>query len=286
MTLILATWSFGKIAVAAGAPLLDAGRSALDAAIAGARAVEDDPSVASVGFGGIGDRIGNVTLDACVMEGRTLGCGAVAAVENIRHVADLARQVMEKSPHLLLVGNGARTFGVELGFPLENLSTPRSESQWRQRQSRRHGLLSHDTVTVLALDASGSLGGACSTSGLSHKAPGRVGDSPIIGAGLYVDDQAGAAGATGVGEEILRVSVAAVMVEKMREGRTPQEACEEAIRRINEVAKLRGSRPAEVGVLALNREGLFGAACTRGTKFPVAMGRGGAKIEMMRGKTI
>src|SRR5262245_17847261 len=196
---VIATWKFGEIAARAALPLLASGRSALDAVLAGAQAVEDDPSVNSVGYGGPGNRIGNVSLDACVMDGRTLDCGAVAGVENIRHVAALARRVMEKSPHLMLVGDGARLFAVQEGFPLESLHTSQSVANWEQRQKKKSDQLTHDTITILALDQTGSLGGVCSTSGLSHKWPGRVGDSPIIGAGLYVDNEAGAAGGTGVG---------------------------------------------------------------------------------------
>src|SRR5262249_8164090 len=163
-------------------------------------------------------KLGVVALDACVMDGRTLDCGAVAGVENVRHVAALAKLVMEKTPHLLLVGEGAKLFAVQHGFPLECLHTPDSVATWEQRRAEKTTHLTHDTVTVLALDAAGSLGGVCTTSGLSHKLPGRVGDSPIIGAGLYVDNAAGAAGGTGVGEEILRISASSVMVEAMRAG--------------------------------------------------------------------
>jgi N4-(beta-N-acetylglucosaminyl)-L-asparaginase len=272
---VIATWKFGEIAVRAALPLLTQGRSALDAALAGAQAVEDDPAVSSVGYGGLGDRLGTVSLDACVMDGRTLNCGAVAGVENIRHVAALARRVMEKTPHLLLVGQGARLFAVEQGFPLECLHTPESVALWANRrrdQTDRH--LTHDTVTVLALDPTGSLGGVCTTSGLSHKLPGRVGDSPIIGAGLYVDDAAGAAGGTGVGEEILRIGASSLMVEAMRSGKSPQAACEAAARRVVEVARRRGVPVAQVAFIALDPRGQVGAACTQETDFHFAVGRG------------
>jgi isoaspartyl peptidase/L-asparaginase-like protein (Ntn-hydrolase superfamily) len=273
---VLATWKFGEIAARTALPLLTQGRPALDAALAGAQAVEDDPAVNSVGYGGLANRIGTVSLDACVMEGKTLNCGAVAGVENIRHVAALARCVMEKTPHLLLVGEGARLFAVQNGFPLECLQTPESLATWEKRRhdkSERH--LTHDTVTVLTLDQTGSLGGVCTTSGLSHKLPGRVGDSPIIGAGLYVDDTGGAAGGTGVGEEILRISASTLMVEAMRAGRTPQEACELAGRRVLELARRRGVVPAQVAFIALDPQARIGAACTDGTDFHYAVGRGG-----------
>src|SRR5439155_17508214 len=181
--------------------------------------------------------VGTVSLDACVMDGRTLACGAVAGLENVRHPAALARRVMERTPHVLLVGEGARLFALQQGFPLENLNTPESLAEWeRQRRRERRPRapvrrqaapngeppFSHDTVTVLALDQTQSLGGVCTTSGLAHKLPGRVGDSPIIGAALYVDNEAGAAGATGVGEEVIRIGGSLLIVELMRAGRSPQ----------------------------------------------------------------
>jgi isoaspartyl peptidase/L-asparaginase-like protein (Ntn-hydrolase superfamily) len=271
---VVATWKFGELAVRAALPLLQGGSGSLDAALAGAQAVEDDPSVHSVGFGGLGNRIGTVSLDACVMEGRTLNCGAVAGVENIRHVAALARRVMERSPHLLLTGEGARLFAVQQGFPLECLHTAASVALWEERRpAKSDSALTHDTVTVLALDAAGSLGGVCTTSGLSHKWPGRVGDSPIIGAGLYVDDSAGAAGATGVGEEILRIGASLLMVEALRGGQSPQEACTAAARRVNDVARRRGVPSAQVAFISLDPLGRVGAACTRGTDFHYAVGR-------------
>jgi N4-(beta-N-acetylglucosaminyl)-L-asparaginase len=285
---VIATWKFGEIAARAALPLLEAGGPALDAAIAGAQAVEDDPSVHSVGYAGLGNRAGTVQLDASVMDGRTLRCGAVAAVENIRHVASLARLVMERTPHVLLAGEGARLFAVEHGFPLENLSTPQSVAAWQHRRdhkAERDHELTHDTVTVLALDRTGSLGGACSTSGLSLKLPGRVGDSPIIGAGLYVDDAAGAGGGTGVGEEILRVGGSLLIVEALRAGRSPQEACELAARRVVDACRRRGIAGAEAAFLALDPAGRTGAACTPGTVFHYAIGRGG-KVQVLAANAV
>jgi N4-(beta-N-acetylglucosaminyl)-L-asparaginase len=278
---VIATWKFGEIAARAALPFLMRGQPALDAAIAGGQAVEEDPTVRSVGFGGVGNRAGTVQLDASVMEGRTLRCGAVAAVENIRHVAALARLVMEKTPHVLLAGEGARLFAVANGFPLENLNTPESVAEWysrkasRERQRPEPRELTHDTVTVLALDQAGALGGACTTSGLSLKLPGRVGDSPVIGAGLYVDDTAGAAGGTGVGEEILRIGGSLLIVEALRAGRTPREACELAARRVVDAARRRNVAVAEAAFIALDPAGRTGAACTPGTDFYYAVGRGG-----------
>src|SRR6516165_9544887 len=173
---LIATWPFGQTAVRTGLPLLRQGQPALDAALAGAQAVEDDPAVHSVGYGGLPNAVGTVQLDACVMDGRTLACGAVAAVENIRHPAALARRVMERTPHILLVGQGAQQFALQQGFALETLLTPESVAQWektRPKAKPRPGPgpapapepwtpIGHDTVTVLALDQKGNLGGVCS----------------------------------------------------------------------------------------------------------------------------
>lgn len=293
---VIATWPFGQTAVRTAAALLQDGKPALDAAIAGAQAVEDDPTVNSVGYGGLANALGTVSLDACVMDGKTLTCGGVAAVENIKHVAALARRVMEKTPHVLLVGEGARLFAVQQGFPLECLHTPESLAEWEKtRPGRRKPAekapeppgppMTHDTVTVLALDRKGSLGGVCTTSGLAHKLPGRVGDSPLIGAGLYVDDTAGAAGGTGVGEEIIRIGGSLLIVEAMRAGKGPQEACEQAARKVNAVAVRRGVHPAKVAFLALDPKGRWGAACTRGTNFKYAVGRAG-KVELLQAREI
>jgi isoaspartyl peptidase/L-asparaginase-like protein (Ntn-hydrolase superfamily) len=241
------------------------------------------------------------------MDGATLACGAVAGVENVRHVAALARRVLEKTPHVFLVGEGARLFAVREGFPRETLHTPESVREWERgiakAQKRAEGpaptlsLLqaltlarppaedSHDTVTVLALDQKGSLAGVCSTSGLAHKLPGRVGDSPLIGAGLYVDNSAGGAGATGVGEEIIRIGGSLIIVEALRAGKGPQEACEQAVRRVNAVAVRRGVHPARVAFLALDPKGNTGAACTAQTNFEYAVARPG-KVELLKAKEI
>jgi isoaspartyl peptidase/L-asparaginase-like protein (Ntn-hydrolase superfamily) len=173
---VIATWPFGQTAVKTAAPLLEAGKPALDAALAGAQAVEDDPKVHSVGYGGVGNAVGTVQLDACVMDGKTLACGAVAGLENVRHPAALARRVMEKTPHILLVGEGARLFALQQGFPLETLLTPDSVAEWEKTRPKPRGPAAPpppapgtpeggpDTVTVRALDKKGSLGGVCTTS--------------------------------------------------------------------------------------------------------------------------
>lgn len=293
---VIATWPFGQTAVKTAAPLLQAGQPALDAVIAGAQAVEDDPTTQSVGYGGLANAIGTVSLDACVMDGLTLNCGSVAGVENIRHVAALARRVMEKTPHVMLVGEGARWFALQQGFPLETLNTPESVAEWYKRKAKakppepkeepkKGPPDTHDTVTVLAVDRKGNLGGVCTTSGLALKLPGRVGDSPIIGAGLYVDNTAGAAGATGVGEEVIRIGGSLIIVEALRAGKTPQEACELAVKKVNDVAVRRGVHPAQVAFLSLDPKGRVGAACTMQTNFQYAVGRPGG-VELLKAKEI
>ena len=285
---VIATWPFGQTAVKAAAALLADGKPALDAAIVGGQAVEDDPTVHSVGYGGLGNAIGTVQLDACVMDGKTLTCGGVAALENVRHAAAVARRVMEKTPHVLLVGAGAQQFALQEGFPLETLLTPDSVAEWEKKRPKAktpEPPPSHDTVTVLALDKKGSLGGVCTTSGLAFKLPGRVGDSPLIGSGLYVDDEAGAAGGTGVGEEIIRINGSHFIVEAMRAGRSPQEACELAVRRVNAVAVRRGVHPAQVAFLALDPKGRVGAACTAMTNFQYAVARPGG-VELVKAPEI
>jgi isoaspartyl peptidase/L-asparaginase-like protein (Ntn-hydrolase superfamily) len=218
------------------------------------------------------------------MDGKTLDCGSVAAVENIRHVAALAKKVYEKTPHVMLVGKGAEWFALQNGFELETLLTPESVAEWEKNRPRKKTEpKGHDTVTVLANDGNGRLGGVCTTSGLSYKLPGRVGDSPLIGSGLYVDDEAGAAGATGVGEEIIRIGGALFIVEQMRAGKSPQQATELAVQRAIAAAVRRGQHPAKVAFLALNPKGEFGAACTQGTNFQFAVGRG-EKVELLKAK--
>jgi isoaspartyl peptidase/L-asparaginase-like protein (Ntn-hydrolase superfamily) len=286
---VIATWPFGQTAVKTAAELLKDGQPALDAALAGAQAVEDDPTVRSVGYGGVGNAVGTVQLDACVMDGKTLGCGSVAALENVRHAAAVARRVMEKTPHVLLVGAGAKEFALEQGFPLETLLTPESVAEWEKKKPKDfkppEKPEGHDTVAVLALDKKGSLGGVCTTSGLPYKLPGRVGDSPLIGHGLYVDDAAGAAGGTGVGEEIIRAGGSLLIVEAMRAGKSAQDACEAAVRKVNATAVRRGVHPAKVAFIALDPKGRVGAACTAQTGFEYAVARPGG-VELLKGKEI
>lgn len=301
----IATWPFGRTAVEAAMKALARGEPALDAALAGAQAVENDMSIRnSVGFGSLPDRLGRLTLDACLMDGRTLACGAVACVEHIKHPAALAKRVMEKTPHVMLVAEGAKWFALQQGFPLEVPYTAESIKDWldahpdrkkkdgKEKPTAADGAsdinineFNHDTVTVLSLDKKGHLGGVCTTSGLAYKLPGRVGDSPLIGAGLYVDDLAGAAGATGVGEEIIRIGGSLFITEQMRAGKSAQEACELACKRANAAAGRRGVHPARVAFLALDPKGTVGAACTEKADFKYAVGRGD-KVELLQAKEI
>ena len=268
---VLATWD-NRAAAAAGWAVLRGGGYALDAAEATARVPEADPDDTSVGLGGRPDRDGRVTLDACVMDER-FRCGAVAALEDMPHPVTVARWVMERTPHVMLVGEGARAFAVEQGMEPTDLLTPAAEAAWRrwletaeyapainsERRDRPSGHADdHDTIGVLALDAAARLCGACTTSGLAYKMRGRVGDSPILGAGLFVDGEQGAAVATGHGEEVMRFVGAGAIVEAMRHGRSVQQAVGAVVRRVAE--RTPSDRSAvQVGVLALGPDGSVGA---------------------------
>lgn len=287
---IVATWRFGRTAVAVGGKVLARGGTALDAVEAGARAVEDDPAVNSVGYGGLPNADGIVELDACIMEGSTLGFGAVAALTGIRNPVSVARRVMERTPHLMLVGAGARRFARVQGFKVSDLLTPGSRKAY-QRRPVRHPSFDHiapvaewhDTVGVLARDAEGRLAGACTTSGMPWKMPGRVGDSPLIGCGLYVDDAVGAAVCTGFGEEIMRQAAASVMVEAMRRGASPAAACREVAGRMARHTRDDPHKPG-AGFLALSRDGRVGACGVHRGYFPYAVGgRGGAVLRRAPG---
>lgn len=262
--LVLSTWRFGIQANEAAWQVLGAGGTALDAVEKGVRLVEADPTERSVGYGGRPDRDGRVTLDACLMDHQA-NIGSVASLEHIKHPISVARAVLEKTPHVLLVGDGALQFALDQGFPKENLLTPESEAEWREwlKTSRYEPIVNienHDTIGMLALDAAGNLSGACTTSGMAYKMHGRVGDSPLIGAGLFVDNEVGAATATGHGEEVIRVVGSHLVVELMRQGKSPQVACQEAVERILHKFKIRGAdlKTAQIGFIALNKQGQYG----------------------------
>ena len=294
-TVMVSTWDFGAAANAAGLAALANGGSALDMVEAGGRVAEADESNSSVGLGGLPDRDGRVTLDACVMTWAG-DIGAVCALEDVVHAVSVARRVMERTPHTMLVGEGARTFAVEQGFETRNLLTPRVEAAWREwlttatyapRANSENtdwrampgGPGNHDTIGLLAIDADQRMAGACTTSGMAFKMRGRVGDSPVIGAGLYVDDAVGGATATGVGEDVVRVAGAHAVVEAMRHGLDPTAACRSVIERL---ARLRGTRVAasQVALLALDKQGRAGAfALQPGFTFAVTDASGQTRIE-------
>lgn len=239
---------------------LENGESGIDAAIAGVSVEEIDIKNTSVGKGGAPDREGRVTLDACVMtpDGRA---GSVACVQNITHVAALARKVMEDTPHVMLVGQGAEEFAYRNGFPKENLLTEESKAAYKEWLKEKKykpiiNIENHDTIGMLTLDKNGDIAGACTTSGLRYKMAGRVGDSPIIGSGLYVDNEVGAASSTGLGEEILRQVGSFLIVELMRNGMSPNEACKEAVMRT--VKKSKNAEDFQVCYIAINKAGETG----------------------------
>ena len=292
---MVSTWDFGRAANAAGLERRRAGGSALDMVEAGGRVVEADGGNGSVGFGGMPDRDGRVTLDACVMDWAG-GIGAVAALEDVVHAVSVARAVMEKTPHWMLVGAGAREFAVAQGFPTQSLLTPEAEAAWRRwletseyaprPNSENGGWASmpggennHDTIGLLALDQAGRMAGACTTSGMAFKMRGRVGDSPIVGAGLFVDDAVGGATATGVGEDVVRVAGSHAVVEAMRHGMDPTAACRSVIERL---ARLRGTQVAghQVALLALDKAGRAGGfALQPGFTYAVTDAAGETRME-------
>jgi N4-(beta-N-acetylglucosaminyl)-L-asparaginase len=275
---VISTWNFGKEANAEAWKTLSTGGKVIDAVEAGVKIPEADPENQSVGYGGLPDRDGHVTLDACIMDGSNLSCGSVAFLEHIMHPISVAKLVMQKTPHVMLVGDGALQFALENGFTKTNLLTPKSEREWKEWLRKGEykpvinsellymdtknkiigDLNNHDTIGMIAIDASGNIGGACTTSGLAYKIHGRVGDSPIIGAGLYADNEAGAATSTGVGEEVIRTCGSHTVVELMREGYSPEKACKRAVERIMK-RNPEKMKDLQVGFLALNKKGEFGA---------------------------
>lgn len=265
--IVLSTWDFGLVANKEAWKVLKEGGRALDAVEKGVILVENDPRERSVGYGGRPDRDGKVTLDACIMDEKA-NIGSVAALENIKNPISVARAVMEKTPHVMLVGDGAYEFAISQGFKKENLLTEESEKEWREWLKTSDykpvvNIENHDTIGMIALDEQGNLSGACTTSGMAFKMHGRVGDSPIIGAGLYVDNEVGAATATGHGEEVIRTCGTHLVVELMRQGKSPQSACEEAVRRIHKfiIQREKDPKDIQIGFIALNKQGEHGAFC-------------------------
>ncbi len=287
---VVSTWDSGIRANATAWPILAGKGSALDAVEAAGRAAELEQSCC-VGLGANPDRDGRVTLDACIMNGNG-DCGSVAYLERIKHPVSVARKVMEMTPHVLLAGKGAQEFAVANGFPLESGElSPEAEKEWKRwlkyskykpviniENAKVHqaapyflsdGTPNHDTMGTIAVDARGKLAGMVTTSGMAFKMHGRVGDSPIIGAGLFVDDEVGAATSSGVGEEVIRICGTHTVIEQMRLSRSPEQSCREAIRRIvkRDPAK---AKEFQVGFVAISRRGEIGAfAVQKGFSYSV-----------------
>ena len=266
----IATWPFGRFANEQAMQAFADGKSRLDAVELGIREIERRSSDGSVGLGGRPNAAGYPQLDACIMDGPRHEAGSVAGLEGIVHPITVARLVMEKCRHVMLVGEGARWFALEHGVESVDVSSyePQKADWQRGRRPQDPDTRGHDTITLLVRDADGHLAGGCSTSGAGGKVPGRVGDSPILGAGLYVDEEVGAAGGTGIGENIMRHCGTYLIVELMRQGMSPQAACEEAIHRI--AAKDPRGYDLSVSFIALDKRGRVGAASSS-QSFPFAV---------------
>ena len=258
----ISTWKTTEANLKAGL-LLDNGIDGLTAAVEGVAVEEENPKNTTVGYGGAPDRTGVVTLDACVMN--HLGdCGSVVAVENIVNVARLAKDVMEKTPHVMLAGKGAEDFAISEGYKQTDLLTEKSKEDWKKwLESEEYrpiiNIENHDTIGMLCLDKNNNISGACTTSGLAYKMKGRVGDSPIIGSGLFIDNKIGGAVATGLGEEVVKTVGSFLVVELMRQGKSPQEACETAVKRI--VSSNSQENKFQVAYIAMNKNGEVGSYC-------------------------
>lgn len=262
--IVLSTWVHGLEANRAAWEVLSKGGSAVDAVEKGVRVTEADLTNRSVGVGGRPDRDGHVTLDACIMDEKSR-CGAVAFMEGIAHPISVARAVMESTQHVMLVGEGAEKFAIENGFEQAKMPIPEVKKDWQEWKKENKDLFkkptinheNHDTIGMIAMDAKGNLSGACTTSGWAYKMHGRVGDSPIIGAGLFVDNEVGAATSTGLGEAIIRVSGSSMVVELMRHGYTPLDACKEVVNRI--IKKHSDLSNLQCGFIAIDKKGNIGA---------------------------
>jgi Asparaginase len=277
--IVISTWDAGLEANKAAWQVLSGGGRALDAVEQGVMVTEASQNCC-VGLGANPDREGFVTLDACIMD-ENFNCGSVAFLERIKHPISVARRVMEKTPHVMLVGSGAQQFAVAEGFPLEEQKlspdAKKAYDDWLKKseykpvinvENKGHGPFApsrlengdwnHDTIGMVAMDVNGNLSGSCTTSGMGFKMRGRLGDSPIIGAGLYVDNEVGACTATGQGEEVIRIAGSHTVVELMRQGLSPETACKRAIERIVRIKKNQ-VKDLQVAFLALDKKGRAGA---------------------------
>ena len=258
---MISTWNSGMVANEAAWSILATRGRALDAVEAGVKVAEADPNNSSVGLGGMPDREGIITLDACIMD-EAGNCGSVMCLEKIKHPVSVARKVMEETPHVFLSGEGAYTFALTHDFKPEDLATEKTRegyANWLEtsKYSPSINVENHDTIGMLAIDYYGNISGACSTSGMAFKMRGRVGDSPIIGAGLFIDNEVGAACATGLGEEIIKVAGSAIIVELMRQGVSPENACKEMVDRVRRRNSDLSNK--QVCFIALNKYGDHGS---------------------------
>lgn len=292
--LVLSTWDAGLDANKGAWEILGKGGRALDAVEAGVKVTEASQNCC-VGLGAYPDRDGFVTLDACIMD-EFSNCGSVAFLERIKHPISVARRVMEKTPHVMLVGSGAQQFAVAEGFPLEEQKLSedarRAYEDWLKRSEYKPvvnienkgngpfapeylngGEFNHDTIGMIAMDTKGNLSGSCTTSGMGFKMRGRLGDSPIIGAGLFVDNEVGAATATGQGEDVIRIAGSHTVVELMRQGLAPEEACKRAVQRILKIKGPEKAKSIQIGFIAIKKNGQFGGyALQKGFTFAVKSG--------------
>ena len=285
--IVISTWTEGIAANKAAWNVLRSGGRALDAVEKGVMVTESSQNCC-VGLGANPDRDGYVTLDACIMDENS-NCGSVAFLERIKHPISVARRVMEKTPHVMLVGSGAQQFAIAEGFPLEEQKlsddAQKSYEQWLKKSEYKpiinienngnnqhtfappklaNGAWNHDTIGMVAMDAEGNLSGSCTTSGMAFKMRGRLGDSPIIGAGLFVDNEIGAATATGQGEDVIRICGTHLVVELMRQGLSPEQACKKAVERIIKIKGEAKAKEIQVGFIAINKQGEYGAYCIQG----------------------
>ncbi len=279
---VISTWNLGTAANKKAWEILSSGGRAVDAVEKGVMVTEADPEINTVGYGGLPDRDGYVTLDASIMDEKG-NAGAVAFLQHIMHPVAVARLVMDKTPHVMIVGEGALQFALANGFKKQNLLTEKSKQAWEKwlKENNYKPVIdknNHDTIGMLALDGSGNLSGSCTTSGIAFKYHGRVADSAIIGAGLFVDNEVGAATATGLGESVIKIAGSHLVVELMREGRSPQEACELAVKRIAE--KQKDYMTFQVGFIALSKLGETGSyAIHKGFQYAVHSGEGSRLVD-------
>lgn len=260
--LVISTWNAGIQANEAAWKSLESGGNSVDMAENGVKVIEADYTNLSVGLGGFPDREGHTTLDACIMDSKGRA-GSVSFLEKIKHPITVARMVMEKTPHVMLVGEGAQQFALSQGMKLEDYESPeaiKAYKEWLVKSEYRPiiNIENHDTIGMLTMDRQGDISGSCTTSGLAFKMRGRVGDSPIIGSGLYVDNEVGAATGSGLGETVLRSCSTFLIVELMRQGASPQEACEEAVRRVVKINSFM-TEDYQVAFIAINKAGETGA---------------------------